>query len=135
MSRAAKRDYLWLKERLYRGTYVRSSDPAVFFKGGWFFKRAKDRPLRITNFRYKIMGRRYRINFVHMKKYGFLGTHIREHNLIRVNVWQTEEEALNTIIHEVLHACFRRPKERTINRAARAISGVITKAGWTRKKK
>jgi len=121
---------------------VKETDPILgYFKhGGWGIlkkERKKDRDkitLNLRDFSHVFRGRKYRVKFGRINTYGTLGKHYPTRRLIYIHAWQDDVYALETLIHEALHACFNEKKEKAITDSAKSIARLLLKTGWRRKK-
>jgi hypothetical protein len=52
--------------------------------------------------------------------------------VIRVATWQSEEELLDTILHELIHCCRPELEENTVTEMAREMARVMWRLGYRR---
>jgi hypothetical protein len=52
--------------------------------------------------------------------------------VIRVASWQSEEELLDTVLHELIHCCRPELEETTVTEMAREMSRVVWRLGYRR---
>lgn len=76
-----------------------------------------------------VRGQRWRLRFVPN-----LGDKFGEcdygQRVIRIAQGQSEEEELDTLIHELLHAAYPDLEESAIHQTAEAVAGVLWRLGW-----
>lgn len=68
-----------------------------------------------------------------LKDYGRMDDPGRaEGRVIRVASWQSEEELLDTVLHELIHCCRPELEESTVTEMAREMSRVVWRLGYRR---
>ena len=79
----------------------------------------------------RIRGQRWRLRFVpHIGE--DMGQCDYENRVIRIALGQSEDEMLDTIIHEILHAALADLDEHPVQETANAVSAALWRVGYRR---